>query len=131
MKYFPLVWAALGPKPVRAVLTLLSVTVAFLLFGLTVGLNATARGLVENARQDRVLVNRRFAGAQLNLAIVEQIKTIPHVKTVSAFDFIGGYVRDPKSSASVIMIDPDNAGAWPELGLTPAQLAQLKGTRTG
>ena len=131
MKYFPLVWAAIRRKPVRAILVLLSVTVAFLLFGMTIGLNATARGLVENARQDRVLVNRRFAGAQLTLALVEQIKNIPHVKTITPLEFIGGYVRDPKSSASVIMIDPDNSGAWPELGLTPAQLAQLKRTRTG
>ena len=41
MKYIPLVWAAIMRKPARAVLTLLSVMVAFTLFGLTIGMNAT------------------------------------------------------------------------------------------
>ena len=34
MKYIPLVWAALTRKPARAVLTLLAMTVAFMLVGL-------------------------------------------------------------------------------------------------
>ena len=42
MRYLPLVWAALMRKPTRAVLTLLSVVVAFTLFGMMIGLNATA-----------------------------------------------------------------------------------------
>ena len=33
MKYLPLVWAGLWRKPVRSILTLLSVVVAFVLFG--------------------------------------------------------------------------------------------------
>ena len=37
MKYLPLVWAAVMRKPVRAILTLLSVMIAFTLFGLTIG----------------------------------------------------------------------------------------------
>ena len=41
MKYFPLVWAAVMRKPARAILTLLSVMLAFTLFGLTIGMNAT------------------------------------------------------------------------------------------
>ena len=41
MKYFPLIWAALWRKPTRTILTLLSVTAAFTLFGLAVGVNAT------------------------------------------------------------------------------------------
>jgi hypothetical protein len=34
MKYLPLVWAAIRRKPARAILTLLSVVVAFTLFGI-------------------------------------------------------------------------------------------------
>ena len=41
MKYLPLVWAAVMRKPARAILTLLSVMLAFTLFGLTIGMNAT------------------------------------------------------------------------------------------
>ncbi|HTO58160.1 MAG TPA: hypothetical protein VMJ74_10205, partial [Pseudomonadales bacterium] len=37
MKYMPLLWAGLWRKPIRTVLTLLSITVAFLLFGVLNG----------------------------------------------------------------------------------------------
>ena len=37
-KYLPLIWAALRRKPVRTTFTFLSVTVAFTLFGLMIGI---------------------------------------------------------------------------------------------
>ena len=40
MKYFPLIWAGLWRKPARTILTLLSVSVAFLLFGMLHGVIA-------------------------------------------------------------------------------------------
>ena len=60
MKYLPLVWAAILRKPARAILTLLSIVMAFTLFGLTIGLNATFRldrGGVPG--HDRIYVNPR------------------------------------------------------------------------
>lgn len=60
MKYFPLVWAALTRKPARAILTLLSVTVAFTLFGLMIGMNASLQRIMDLARRDIVFVNPRF-----------------------------------------------------------------------
>ena len=39
MKYFALIWASLFRKKTRAILTLLSITVAFLLFGLLQAVN--------------------------------------------------------------------------------------------
>ena len=41
MRYLPLIWTAVMRKPMRTVLTLLSVAVAFILFGLMFGLNAS------------------------------------------------------------------------------------------
>ncbi|HXR90663.1 MAG TPA: hypothetical protein VN750_10310 [Steroidobacteraceae bacterium] len=43
MKYAPLIWSALWRKPADAVLTWLTVTVAFVLLGLMLGVNATVR----------------------------------------------------------------------------------------
>ena len=62
MKFLPLVWAALMRRPVRAVLTLLSVMVAFTLFGLMIGLNATFDMMAEKARADRIYTWPRFGG---------------------------------------------------------------------
>jgi putative ABC transport system permease protein len=54
LKYFPLIWAALWRKPAEFVLTLLSVTAAFTLFGTMVGFKNRVQSLVEASRQDRV-----------------------------------------------------------------------------
>ena len=62
MKYVPLVWAAIMRKPTRAVLTLLSVMIAFTLFGLTIGMNATFTKLKAEARDDRLFAFSRFGG---------------------------------------------------------------------
>ena len=62
MRYLPLIWAAVMRKPTRAILTLLSVTVAFTLFGLMIGLNATFDMVAEKARADRIFTWPRFGG---------------------------------------------------------------------
>ena len=62
MKYFPLVWASIMRKPARAILTLLSVMLAFTLFGLTIGMNATFDKMQSEARDDRLFSNARFGG---------------------------------------------------------------------
>ena len=45
MKYLPLVWAGLWRKRVRTILTLLSIVVAFLLFGVLHGVTAAIDSL--------------------------------------------------------------------------------------
>ena len=40
MKYLPLLWAGLWRKPTRTTLTLLSIAVAFVLFGILSGIDA-------------------------------------------------------------------------------------------
>ena len=53
MKYLPLIWSAVMRKPTRTILTLLSVTVAFTLFGLMIGFNNTIDQVEARARPDR------------------------------------------------------------------------------
>ena len=72
MKYFPLVWAAVMRKPARAILTVLSVMLAFTLFGLTIGMNATFDKWLADARDDRLFSFSRF-GSPLPSALVGQI----------------------------------------------------------
>ncbi|HYJ36502.1 MAG TPA: hypothetical protein VEV64_10115, partial [Rhizomicrobium sp.] len=99
MRYLPLIWSALTRKPARAVLTLLSVTVAFTLFGLMIGLNATFDEVAAKARADRIFTNPRFGGNGMPIAVARQIAAIPGVKVVTAVNVILGYVQDPKNQA--------------------------------
>ncbi len=130
MKYFPLVWAAIWRKPARTVLTLLSVTAAFLLFGLMIGINATARAYLEFSRQDRIYVSARFGGP-LSVAQAEQIRTMPGVRNVSLTEPVFGYYQDPKKSVFALMVDDNAAEVFPELLITAEQLQQFKTARNG
>lgn len=105
MRYLPLVWSAVMRKPTRTILTLLSVTVAFTLFGLMVGLNATFDMVAEQARADRIFTNPRFGGNGIPIAVARQIAGMPGVKAVAGLNGLPGYVQDPKNQAFVLMAD--------------------------
>ena len=130
MKYFPLVWASVMRKPTRAILTLLSVMLAFTLFGLTIGMNATFDKLKEEARDDRIFVFARFGGL-VPIAMQRQVESVPGVKMVAASSGIGGYIQDPKNRIFVQMMDEKVAKVNPEYPITPAQWQMIRDNRRG
>ena len=134
MKYLPLIWTAVMRKPARTILTLLSVTVAFTLFGLMIGPNATFDLVANRARADRIFTGPRFGnalGTGMPIAIARQIAAMPGVKVVTAVNFIPGYVQDPKNPAFLVMLD-DNAEKvvedWP---IPPEVWSAIRKDRTG
>ncbi|HEY0266654.1 MAG TPA: hypothetical protein VGC16_07880, partial [Rhizomicrobium sp.] len=131
MKYLPLLWSALMRKPARAILTLLSVTVAFTLFGLMIGLATTFDLMEQRARADRIYTNPRFGGNGIPIAVARQVAAMPGVKVVTALNFIPGYVQDPKNRSFVLMAD-DKAGQvfadWP---ITQEQWSIVQRDRSG
>jgi len=130
MKYFPLVWASVMRKPTRAVLTLLSVMLAFTLFGLTIGMNATFDKLKEQASDSRMFVFARFGGL-VPVAMARQIESMPGVKMVAISSGIGGYIQDPKNRVFVQMMDEKVAKVNPEYPITPAQWQMIRDNRQG
>ena len=132
MRYLPLVWAAILRKPMRAVLTLLAVTVAFTVFGLMIGLSATIDGVEARAHADRVFSSARFGYiGGLPISVAQQIAAIPGVKGITVSSFIGGYVQDPKNRAYVIMNDADMVKVFPDWNITEATWDWLQHERTG
>ena len=121
MKYIPLVWAALRRKPVRSALTFLSVTVAFTLFGLMIGLNATIELVAQRAHADRVWTFLRFDNSGLPIAVAKRIATMPGVKDSTVMIYFPGYVGDPKNRVFVIMADREYERVYPDQGLTQDQ----------
>jgi putative ABC transport system permease protein len=130
MKFLPLVWAALWRKPARLILTFLSVTMAFILFGLMVGLNASYAHIIEMSRMDRVYVGARFGGT-LPLAARDQIARLPGVTHIGVLGGLFGYYRDPKNGVLPVMLDSAMQQVWTEVPLTPAQWRQLQTTPAG
>lgn len=130
MKYVPLVWAAVMRKPTRAILTLLSVMLAFTLFGLTIGMNATFAKVQEQARDDRIFTFARFGGL-VPMALARQIENMPGVALVASSNFIPGYIRDPKNRVFIQMGDEKIPKVVPEWPITPAQWQMIRDDRQG
>mgnify|MGYP001343512077 CR=1 FL=1 len=84
MKFLPLIWSNLRRRRVRTALTLLSIAVAFILYGY---LSAIGRALdqgVSVAGQDRLMVRHRISITQLLYASYEKrISSIPGVKRLA------------------------------------------------
>jgi putative ABC transport system permease protein len=133
MKYIPLVWAAIMRKPTRAVLTLLSVMIAFTLFGLTIGMNATFAAVQAAAMDNRIYTNPRFAGGMTSipLAVAHQIERIPGVAQVGYQNFVPGYITDPKNRVFVQMYADNERKIFAEYPITPAQWDMLHNERDG
>jgi putative ABC transport system permease protein len=128
MKYIPLVWAAIMRKPTRAVLTLLSVMLAFTLFGLTIGMNATFAKVQQEARDDRIFSFARFGGL-VPIALARQIESMPGVEMVASSSFIAGYIQDPKNRVFVNMMDDKMSKLATDWPVTPQQWQLIRDNR--
>lgn len=133
MKYFPLIWGATVRKPLRAIFVLSSVMIAFTLFGLTIGMNATFKKLEAEARDNRIYVNPRYMStvATTSVALAQEIKRVPGVTDVSYSNAVPGYHTDPRNRIFVQMVSDNSRKILSELPITPAQWDMLHNDRTG
>jgi putative ABC transport system permease protein len=133
MKYFPLVWAGLWRKRTRTVLTLLSIVVAFLLFGILQGVNAAFTKGVAGANIDRLYVQSRISFTEsLPFADLPQIEAVPGVAGVAYASWFGTYFQDPKNFVFSFPVDGERYfSAYSEFKMPADQLDALTHTRTG
>lgn len=133
MKYFPLLWSGLWRKRTRTWLTLASITIAFLLFGLLQGVNAAFGHSVSAARLDRLYVQSKVSFTEpLPSAYQSQIETVPGVDKVSYANWFGGYYQDPKNFIFSYPLDAERFfGLYPEVVVSPEAIQALVTTRTG
>jgi len=110
MKYLHLIWATLFRRKARTVLTLLSVLVAFLLFGLL----DTVRSSFANAGQtaagrDRIVVTPKtgMMSKSLPYSLLAKIKEMPGVAGVDYASYVFGTYQDPKNSI-IVEAHPDS-----------------------
>ena len=133
MKFLPLLWAGLWRKRTRTVFTLLSIVVAFVLFGMLQGVNAVFNNAVNAAAVDRLdVVSRVTFTEPLPYGYLSQIESIPGVAGVAYQSWFGTYYQDPKNFVFSFPLDPERFfPLFPELLLPKDELASLVHTRTG
>jgi len=99
MKYWGLLWSALWRKPFRTVLALLSVVVAFTLFGLLHGVATAIDGIIDTMAANRLSVQSlNGRGGVLPISYANQIGQIPGVAAVTAVVWLHGYYQEPKNT---------------------------------
>ncbi len=109
MKYLPLLWAGLWRKPIRTVLTMLSIAVAFLLFGVLHGVIAGFDGALAKLSDTRLRVtNRANIFEAMPIAYKSPIAHVPGVRAISYFAIFVGYFQDPKNGFSIAAVDVDS-----------------------
>ncbi len=133
MKYLPLIWAGLTRKKLMTTFTLLSIVVAFLLFGLLQGVNSAFSRGVEGAHLDRLVVQGKVSMTdQLPVAYRQQIANVAGVTGLTFASWFGGYYQDTKNNIFSFAVDASTYFAlFPEIQLPRNEFDTLVKTRTG
>lgn len=133
MKFLHLIRANLLRKKLRTSLTLLSIVVAFVLFGFLCAIKQALVGGVALAGADRLIVRHKVSIIQL---LPENYQTrmqrIPGVAAVAHQTWFGGIYQDPKNFFMQCPVVPEDfMPMFPEFILPPEQMKAWLATRTG
>ncbi|MGB7243399.1 MAG: ABC transporter permease [Sulfitobacter sp.] len=131
MTFFELTRKNTWRKPLRTILLMICVAVAFLIYGLLASFVAGSQG--SSAARDEVLGVSSTAGMThpLPLAYLSRIAAQSDVAAVGYMTRLRGFVEVEKNVVSISATDPQTmmAVSGPELGLTSALIDAIDGAR--
>jgi putative ABC transport system permease protein len=133
MKYAYLVWKNLWRKKTRTILTILSIFVAFILYGLLGALKFAFTSGAELANAKRLVVIHKVSLIQsLPISYLDRIRQTPGVADVTHASWFGGYYQDPRNQFPQFPVDPESyLRIYPELVLDDAARERWLSNRTG
>jgi len=133
MKYLGLIWSNLKRRKLRTALTILSIFVAFLLFGFLFAIKEAFNAGVSMADADRLIVRHKVSLIQtLPVSYGPRIASIPGVAAVTHMSWFGGIYQDPKNMFASFPVDHETFfDLYPELVLPAAGRDLWFKTRTG
>jgi putative ABC transport system permease protein len=110
MKYFPLIWATLWRKKTRTLFTLLSIVIAFLLFGMleTVDYAFSHVGGGAAGADKLISTNKYSITLSLPFTDVQEIRSVPGVTDVTWLTWFGAYYQESKNFVFAIPIDSES-----------------------
>jgi len=133
MKYLYLVWSNLKRKKVRTILTLLSVMVAFILFGYLAAIKQGFSQGIEVAGADRLIVRHKISIIQLLPESYEsRIEQIEGVEDAVHQTWFGGVYQKPSNFFAQMPVEPDEfLEMYPEYLLSETEKQAWLSTRSG
>jgi putative ABC transport system permease protein len=110
MKYFPLIWATLWRKKTRTLFTLLSIVIAFLLFGMLETVDyAFSHPSTGTSGADKLISTNKYSiTLSLPFADLQEIRSVPGVTDATWLTWFGGYYQEPKNFVFAIPIDTES-----------------------
>jgi putative ABC transport system permease protein len=133
MRYLPLLWAGLFRKKTRTILTLLSVFIAFLLFGLLHAVTVAFESGADSADAKRLLTTARYSIIEpLPISYLRRIEQVPGVVGVAHADWFGARYQNESNAFPVFAVDPQRyLNMYPEFTIASEQREAFLKTRTG
>jgi putative ABC transport system permease protein len=133
IRYLPLLLAGLFRKKTRTTLTLSSVLVAFLLFGLLEAVEVAFESGADTADAKRLLTTARYSIIEpLPISYLRQIAQVPGVVGVAYADWFGAKYQNESNAFPVFAVEPERyLDMYPEFTIAPAQRQAFATTRTG
>lgn len=133
MKFLPLLWSSLWRKKIRTIFTLLSVFVAFLLFGLLMTIRGAFSFGVDIAGLDRlVLIHKVALIMPLPVSYKERLAATEGVAIASHQTWFGGVYQDPANFFAQMVVEPEPfMKIYPEFVIPDDQVKAWLGDRQG
>ena len=133
MKFLPLIWKNVWRKKFRTTFTLLSLFIAFLLFGILMTIRAAFSFGIEIAGVDRLMMLHKTGFLMLlPQAYTGRLEAIPGVQIATHQTWFGGVYQDPSNFFDNIAVEPEVfLKIYPEFKLPPDQMTAWLGDRQG
>jgi putative ABC transport system permease protein len=133
MRYLGLIWSNVWRRRIRTTFTLLSIFIAFLLFGIVMAVRSAFSLGVEVAGIDRlVLINKVTLIMPLPISYKQKIESTPGVEAVTHENWFNGAYQDDTNVLTTMAVEPQSfLGIYKEIKLDPAQIKQWLSDRQG
>ena len=134
MKFFALVWGNLKRKKSRTALTLLSILVAFILYGMLCAIKEAFTGGIAMAGADRLVVRHKVSLIMtLPVTYGPRMEKVPGVASAVSFTWFNGiYQNEPKNFFGSFPTEPEPFLAlYPEILVPEEQKQAWLKTRNG
>jgi putative ABC transport system permease protein len=133
VKFLPLVWKNIWRRKFRTTFTLLSIFIAFVLFGILMTIRYSFAFGVEIAGADRlVLIHKVSLIMPLPVSYKARLEQTRGVELATHQTWFGGTYQDPSNFFANIAVEPDVfLKVYPEFVVPPEQLEAWRNDRQG
>ena len=133
MKFLPLVWKNIWRRKFRTTFTLLSIFIAFVLFGILMTIRHSFTFGVDIAGADRLLLIHKVSLIMpLPVSYKDRLQQSDGVELASHQTWFGGIYQDPSNFFANIAVEPDPfLKIYPEFVVPPEQAAAWRNDRQG